>query len=357
MGSLTNCMLLSTSSIPCYFFNGLQRRTLTSFGNFRHPTSVKHFSISARPKDVRKIITEAKQEMLKDYEAMQPNTSNQVGEQDARIETLIREIKDMFLRLGDGEISPSAYDTAWIARIPSLNDPNKPQFPTTLQWILKNQLKDGSWGEPSFFFLYDRLVCTISCTLTLALWKQGEDLIENVFLILHQHKNGFISCYECQIAVSCVNENHFLNEILFMQDFYETLKSHQHHILHCFLLQFSLVQLFFYASYFVYFFNRARTRPSIVWCCLLYHSSLVVNNGLQILKLCKGRGAGGGEAGPGREFMFSFLREGQYEWGNFPNITRPFFKKEISYLSELKYEFKTFQIYDALSIESIDYLV
>ncbi|PKU86964.1 Levopimaradiene synthase, chloroplastic [Dendrobium catenatum] len=113
-----------------------------------------------------------------------------VVEQDARIETLIREIKDMFLRLGDGEISPSAYDTAWIARIPSLNDPNKPQFPTTLQWILKNQLKDGSWGEPSFFFLYDRLVCTLSCVLTLALWKQGEELITNGLHFLQTHIEG-----------------------------------------------------------------------------------------------------------------------------------------------------------------------
>ncbi|XP_028552327.1 bifunctional levopimaradiene synthase, chloroplastic-like [Dendrobium catenatum] len=160
MGSLTNCMLLSTSTIPSYFFNGLQRRT-SSFRDFRHPASVKHFSRSARPIGVRKVITEAKQDMLKDSEAVQPNTCNQVVEQDARIETLIREIKDMFLRLGDGEISPSAYDTAWIARIPSLNDPNKPQFPTTLQWILKNQLNDGSWGEPSFFSLYDRLVSPV----------------------------------------------------------------------------------------------------------------------------------------------------------------------------------------------------
>ncbi|PKU76834.1 Levopimaradiene synthase, chloroplastic [Dendrobium catenatum] len=85
----------------------------------------------------------------------------------------------MFLSLGDGEISPSAYDTAWIARIPSVNDPNKPQFPTTLQWILKNQLNDGSWGEPSFFSLYDRLVCTLLCVLTLTLWKQGDELIAN----------------------------------------------------------------------------------------------------------------------------------------------------------------------------------
>ncbi|KAK8939592.1 hypothetical protein KSP40_PGU017304 [Platanthera guangdongensis] len=83
----------------------------------------------------------------------------------------------MFTSLGDGDISPSAYDTAWIARIPAADDASKPHFPTTLEWIRKNQLKDGSWGDKDFFFLYDRLVCTLSCILTLTLWGQDEELI------------------------------------------------------------------------------------------------------------------------------------------------------------------------------------
>ncbi|KAK8953146.1 hypothetical protein KSP40_PGU020805 [Platanthera guangdongensis] len=83
----------------------------------------------------------------------------------------------MFTSLRDGDISPSPYDTAWIARIPAADDASKPHFPTTLEWIRKNQLKDGSWGDKDFFFLYDRLVCTLSCILTLTLWGQDEELI------------------------------------------------------------------------------------------------------------------------------------------------------------------------------------
>ncbi|KAK8939554.1 hypothetical protein KSP40_PGU016703 [Platanthera guangdongensis] len=83
----------------------------------------------------------------------------------------------MFTSLGDGDVSPSAYDTAWIARIPATDDASKPHFPTTLEWITKNQLKDGSWGDRDFFFLYERLACTLSCVLTLTLWGQDDELI------------------------------------------------------------------------------------------------------------------------------------------------------------------------------------
>lgn len=79
--------------------------------------------------------------------------------------------------MNDGETSPSAYDTAWIARIPSNDDLTKPQFPSTLSWILENQNEDGSWGEPRFFLLYDRLVCTLACILALKTWSSGEDHI------------------------------------------------------------------------------------------------------------------------------------------------------------------------------------
>lgn len=80
--------------------------------------------------------------------------------------------------MNDGETSASAYDTAWVARIPSIDDAQKPQFPTTLNWILTNQHEDGSWGESSFFLLYDRLVCTLTCVLALIKWKIGKDQVE-----------------------------------------------------------------------------------------------------------------------------------------------------------------------------------
>ncbi|XP_020523152.1 bifunctional abietadiene synthase, chloroplastic [Amborella trichopoda] len=75
--------------------------------------------------------------------------------------------------MNDGETSPSAYDTAWVARIQATNGTHQPHFPQTLEWILENQLEDGSWGEPTFFLLYDRLVCTLACVLTLTIWNSA----------------------------------------------------------------------------------------------------------------------------------------------------------------------------------------
>jgi len=95
-----------------------------------------------------------------------------------RAEALISEIKAMLNTAiaGDGElmITPSAYDTAWVARVPAIDDSARPQFPQTVDWILKNQLKDGSWGTQSHFLLSDRLLATLSCVLALLKWKVGD---------------------------------------------------------------------------------------------------------------------------------------------------------------------------------------
>nr|H8ZM73.1 RecName: Full=Bifunctional cis-abienol synthase, chloroplastic; AltName: Full=Diterpene synthase TPS4; Short=AbdiTPS4; Flags: Precursor [Abies balsamea]AEL99953.1 diterpene synthase TPS4 [Abies balsamea] len=90
-----------------------------------------------------------------------------------RIQTLISEIKNVFNSMGDGETSPSAYDTAWVARIPAVDGSEQPQFPQTLEWILQNQLKDGSWGEEFYFLAYDRLLATLACIITLTIWRTG----------------------------------------------------------------------------------------------------------------------------------------------------------------------------------------
>ena len=84
---------------------------------------------------------------------------------------------------GDGEemITPSAYDTAWVARIPSIDGSSgsaRAQFPQTVDWILKNQLKDGSWGTESHFLLSERLLATISCVLALLKWQVGDLQVE-----------------------------------------------------------------------------------------------------------------------------------------------------------------------------------
>lgn len=100
-------------------------------------------------------------------------------ESDQRIEQLVGEIKEKFRAMNDGETSPSAYDTAWVARVPSVDGgADKPHFPMCVDWILRNQIEDGSWGEPSFYLLYDRLVNTLACVLALETWKIGQDQIE-----------------------------------------------------------------------------------------------------------------------------------------------------------------------------------
>eukprot|EP01018_Ginkgo_biloba_P040662 Gb_08093 [translate_table: standard] len=63
--------------------------------------------------------------------------------------------KNLYQSIGDGETNPSAYDTTWVARILSIDSSGAPQFPQMLQWILNNQLPDGSWGEECIFLVVD----------------------------------------------------------------------------------------------------------------------------------------------------------------------------------------------------------
>lgn len=84
----------------------------------------------------------------------------------------------MFRSMDYGEINPSAYDTAWVARIPAVDGSEKPQFPETLEWILQNQLKDGSWGEEFYFLAYDRILATLASIITLTIWHTGESQVK-----------------------------------------------------------------------------------------------------------------------------------------------------------------------------------
>lgn len=59
--------------------------------------------------------------------------------------SLMNQIALLINRLGEGLVEPTAYYTAWIARIPHLNDHSKPCFPEALHYLRNNQLADGSW--------------------------------------------------------------------------------------------------------------------------------------------------------------------------------------------------------------------
>ncbi|KAI4323262.1 hypothetical protein L6164_022882 [Bauhinia variegata] len=81
--------------------------------------------------------------------------------------------------LDKAELSVSSYDTAWVAMIPSPNSPEDPLFPQCLNWLLDNQLSDGSWGlvHGDSSLRKDSLLSTLACVLALKQWGVAEQHI------------------------------------------------------------------------------------------------------------------------------------------------------------------------------------
>lgn len=80
--------------------------------------------------------------------------------------------------MDDGEISVSAYDTACVALVEDMNKTGTPQFPSSLQWIVDNQLSDGSWGDKKIFLAHDRILNTLACVVALRSWNIHPEKME-----------------------------------------------------------------------------------------------------------------------------------------------------------------------------------
>ncbi|KAF9612185.1 hypothetical protein IFM89_038443 [Coptis chinensis] len=98
-------------------------------------------------------------------------------------------ISEMFKKV---ELSVSSYDTAWVAMVPSPSSPISPCFPECVNWLLENQLPDGSWGLPHHhpFLMKDTLSSTLASVLALKRWNIGE---EHVSKGLHFIRSNFSS--------------------------------------------------------------------------------------------------------------------------------------------------------------------
>jgi halimadienyl-diphosphate synthase len=81
-------------------------------------------------------------------------------------EDLLGEARRLLGSLDQGSMSPLAYDTAWVSRLPSPGDPNQPMYPRAYDWLLRHQWPDGSWGG-ELPYAHDRLISTLSALLTL----------------------------------------------------------------------------------------------------------------------------------------------------------------------------------------------
>ncbi|XP_049406032.1 ent-copalyl diphosphate synthase, chloroplastic [Solanum stenotomum] len=99
-------------------------------------------------------------------------------------EHMIDVVRLMVQSMDDGEISVSAYDTAWVALVKDIN--NNPQFPSCIQWA-NNQLVDGSWGDKFIFLAHDRIINTLACIIALKSWN------------VHHHKS--------ELGMSFIKEN------------------------------------------------------------------------------------------------------------------------------------------------------
>ncbi|KAI9198513.1 hypothetical protein LWI28_017222 [Acer negundo] len=98
---------------------------------------------------------------------------------------LVEEIKkEMFMDINDdlySFVSPSAYDTAWLAMVPDSHQPFEPMFKDCLNWVLNNQREQGFWGDccdghgrPTI----ESLPATLACLIVLRRWKSGKPQVE-----------------------------------------------------------------------------------------------------------------------------------------------------------------------------------
>ena len=104
-------------------------------------------------------------------------------------------MKSILKNISDGEITISAYDTAWVALIDAGD--KTPAFPSAVKWIVNNQLSDGSWGDAHLFSYHDRLINTLACVVALRSWNlfPHQSQKGNLFLFVNKSsENMELNC-------------------------------------------------------------------------------------------------------------------------------------------------------------------
>ncbi|XP_035548925.1 (-)-kolavenyl diphosphate synthase TPS28, chloroplastic-like [Juglans regia] len=132
--------------------------------------------------------------VIKWREVVEGHTDREADDVKERVDS----IKRMLSSMNDGEISISAYDTAWVALVQDVNGSGLPQFPSTLRWIANNQLPDGSWGDGEIFLAYDRILNTLACVIALKSWN----------ILPEKYKKGISFLNENMSKLESENDEH-----------------------------------------------------------------------------------------------------------------------------------------------------
>jgi halimadienyl-diphosphate synthase len=80
------------------------------------------------------------------------------------------EARQLLSEMDQMTMSQSAYDTAWVARVPENGNRAYPAFPETVEWLRRNQYPDGSWGS-NIKYYHDRIISTLAAIIALS--EQG----------------------------------------------------------------------------------------------------------------------------------------------------------------------------------------
>src|SRR5438128_606964 len=64
-------------------------------------------------------------------------------------------------------VAGTAYDTAWLASVPDPSNPTLPRFPSSLDWLICQQLSNGSWGG-AIRYGHDRVISTLAALVAVS---------------------------------------------------------------------------------------------------------------------------------------------------------------------------------------------
>ncbi|KAJ8761582.1 hypothetical protein K2173_004358 [Erythroxylum novogranatense] len=113
------------------------------------------------------------------------------------IQALVEKIKEEICRDINSQsfIAPSAYDTAFVAMVPSTDEPLRPMFKNCLDWVLNNQTEAGFWGECDSHGLptLESLPATVACMVALKIWNTGDIHIERGLSFIRANSENFLA--------------------------------------------------------------------------------------------------------------------------------------------------------------------